>query len=72
MKFINKDWYFKFPYLMFDIWLFQDSMLDDDMGVGGAAAEDAEAEYIRKVCEKEIVTGIAYNRSIKIKSWNDL
>ena len=27
------------------------------MGVGGAAAEDAEAEFIRKICEKEIVTG---------------
>lgn len=28
------------------------------MGVGGAAAEDAEAEFIRKICEREIVTGI--------------
>ena len=37
--------------------LLQDSGLDDEMGVGGAAAEDAEAEYIRKICEKEIVTG---------------
>ena len=31
--------------------------LDDDMGVGGAAAEDAEAEFIRNVCEKDVVTG---------------
>ena len=31
--------------------------LDDDLGVGGAAAEDAEAEFIRNVCEKDIVTG---------------
>ncbi|XP_066912331.1 condensin complex subunit 1-like [Clytia hemisphaerica] len=35
----------------------KDSGLDDEMGVGGAAAEDAEAEYIRKICEREIVTG---------------
>ena len=28
------------------------------MGVGGAAAEDAEAEYIRKICERDIVTGL--------------
>lgn len=26
--------------------------------MGGAVAEDAEAEYIRKVCEHEIVTGV--------------
>ena len=31
--------------------------LEDDLGVGGAAAEDAEAEFIRNVCEKDIVTG---------------
>jgi len=30
---------------------------DDDMGVVGAVADDAEAEYIREVCEKEVVTG---------------
>ena len=30
---------------------------DDDMGVVGAEADDAEAEYIRNVCEKELVTG---------------
>lgn len=30
---------------------------DDDMGVVGAEADDAEAEFIRSVCEKEIVTG---------------
>jgi len=35
----------------------KDSGLDDEMGVGGAAAEDAEAEFIRKICEREIVTG---------------
>ena len=27
------------------------------MGVMGAEADDAEAEYIRTVCEKEVVTG---------------
>eukprot|EP00794_Sanderia_malayensis_P003745 gene3745-4267_t len=31
--------------------------LDDDMGVGGAAAEDVEAEFIRNICEKDLVTG---------------
>ena len=30
---------------------------DDDMGVVGAEADDAEAEFIRSVCEKEIVSG---------------
>merc|ERR550534_2434090 len=33
------------------------TMVDDEMGVGGAVAEDAEAEYIRKLCEMEVVTG---------------
>ena len=28
----------------------------DDMGVGGAAAEDAEAEYINHICETNMVT----------------
>ncbi len=27
------------------------------MGIGGAAAEDAEAEFIRNICEKDVVTG---------------
>ncbi|XP_022111340.1 condensin complex subunit 1-like isoform X2 [Acanthaster planci] len=31
--------------------------IEDEMGLGGAAAEDAEAEYIRKICESELVTG---------------
>ena len=30
---------------------------DDDMGVVGAEADDAEAEYLRNVCENEVVTG---------------
>ena len=30
---------------------------EDDMGVVGAEADDTEAEYIRAVCEKEVVTG---------------
>ena len=30
---------------------------DDDMGVVGAEADDAEAEFIRNVCEKEIMYG---------------
>merc|ERR1719469_19889 len=29
---------------------------DDDMGVMGAEADDAEVEFIRVVCEKELVT----------------
>eukprot|EP00058_Branchiostoma_floridae_P028443 XP_002613934.1 hypothetical protein BRAFLDRAFT_283981 [Branchiostoma floridae] len=29
----------------------------DEMGLAGASADDAEAEYIRKICEKEVVTG---------------
>ncbi|XP_012566984.1 condensin complex subunit 1 isoform X1 [Hydra vulgaris] len=31
--------------------------LDDELGVGGAVVEDAEAENIRKICERDIVTG---------------
>jgi len=30
---------------------------EEEMGLAGAAAEDAEAEYIRKITETEIVTG---------------
>jgi hypothetical protein len=28
------------------------------MGLTGATAEDAEAEYIKKICDHEIVTGM--------------
>ncbi|CAB4020158.1 condensin complex subunit 1-like isoform X1 [Paramuricea clavata] len=31
--------------------------LEDEMGLTGATAEDAEAEYIKKICDHEIVTG---------------
>ncbi|XP_067659519.1 condensin complex subunit 1-like [Haliotis asinina] len=31
--------------------------IEDEMGLAGAAAEDAESEYIRRICEMEIVTG---------------
>merc|ERR1711884_100959 len=30
---------------------------DDDMGVVGAEADDAEAEFIRNICEKEVLYG---------------
>ncbi|KAL8621609.1 hypothetical protein ACOMHN_036842 [Nucella lapillus] len=30
---------------------------DEEMGLSGASADDAEAEYIRKLCEKDIVSG---------------
>ena len=30
---------------------------EDDMGVMGAEADDAEAEFIRKVCEEEVMYG---------------
>lgn len=33
--------------------------LEDEMGLTGATAEDAEAEYIKKICDHEIVTGEA-------------
>ncbi len=32
--------------------------LEDEMGLTGATAEDAEAEYIKKICDHEIVTGM--------------
>ncbi|XP_048728818.2 condensin complex subunit 1-like isoform X3 [Ostrea edulis] len=31
--------------------------IEDELGLAGAAEEDADAEYIRKVCDVEIVTG---------------
>ncbi|CAH1774609.1 unnamed protein product [Owenia fusiformis] len=31
--------------------------IDEEMGLAGATADDAEAEYIRRVCEHDIVTG---------------
>jgi len=37
---------------------------DDDMGVVGAEADDAEAEFIRNVCEKEIMYGSTLLASI--------
>ncbi|KAK3753481.1 hypothetical protein QZH41_009881 [Actinostola sp. cb2023] len=30
---------------------------EEDMGLTGATADDVESEYIRKICEQEIVTG---------------
>lgn len=35
----------------------ENEAIEDELGLAGAAAEDAEAEYIRKICEQEIVTG---------------
>ena len=31
---------------------------DDIMGVVGAEADDAEAEFIREICEKELMFGL--------------
>ena len=39
--------------------------IEDELGLAGAAAEDADAEYIRKVCELEIVTGTSRLRIIR-------
>ena len=33
----------------------QDTDLDEEMGLVGAVADDTEAEYIRYVCETEII-----------------
>ncbi|KAF2368286.1 Condensin complex subunit 1 C-terminal [Trinorchestia longiramus] len=35
----------------------QDGDLEEELGMMGAIADDMEAEYIRSVCDKEIVTG---------------
>ena len=35
----------------------EQTSIEDEMGLGGATSEDAEAEYIRKICESELVTG---------------
>lgn len=37
--------------------------LEDEMGLTGATAEDAEAEYIKKICDHEIVTGMTARQS---------
>lgn len=34
-----------------------DVTIEEEMGLAGAAAEDAEAEYIRRITETEVVTG---------------
>ena len=31
--------------------------IEEELGLAGASADDAEAEYIRKLCEKDLVTG---------------
>ena len=36
--------------------LFKDGS-DDEMGLVGAVADDQEAEFIRNVCENDIVSG---------------
>ena len=35
------------------------------MGLTGATAEDAEAEYIKKICDHEIVTGMTNKQTNK-------
>ena len=38
--------------------MFQDSTsIEEEMGLAGAAADDADSEFILKICECEIVTG---------------
>lgn len=36
--------------------LLQKAKDDDDMGVGGASAEDAEADFMTGVCEDELIS----------------
>lgn len=31
--------------------------MEEEMGLTGAVADDAEAEFLRRICEAEIVTG---------------
>ncbi|XP_013415078.1 condensin complex subunit 1-like isoform X2 [Lingula anatina] len=35
----------------------QQESIEEELGLTGATADDAEAEYIRKICETDIVTG---------------
>lgn len=35
----------------------QEGDVDDEMGLMGAVADDMEAEYIRSICETEILDG---------------
>ncbi|KAK7496786.1 hypothetical protein BaRGS_00011995 [Batillaria attramentaria] len=36
----------------------QGESMEEEMGLAGASADDAECEYIRRLCEKETVTGL--------------
>ncbi|XP_064610959.1 condensin complex subunit 1-like [Liolophura sinensis] len=33
--------------------------IEEELGLTGAVAEDAEADYIRKICEQDVVTGLS-------------
>lgn len=32
--------------------------IEEELGLTGATADDVETEYVRKICEHEIVTGM--------------
>lgn len=34
-----------------------DSCVEEELGLTGASAEDTEAEFIRKICETELLAG---------------
>ena len=34
--------------------------IEEELGLTGATADDVETEYVRKICEHEIVTGMTY------------
>lgn len=34
-----------------------DSCVEEELGLTGASAEDTEAEFIRKICEAELLAG---------------
>ena len=34
-----------------------EATVEDELGLMGATADDVEGEYIRQICEHEIVTG---------------
>ena len=48
-------------------WLFlqsgEEPNIEEEMGLVGAVADDAEAEYIRKMVETDVVTGKKLNLS---------
>ena len=43
--------------------------IEEELGLTGATADDVETEYIRKICEHDIVTGMYYSCFPDNRKW---